>query len=128
MVTEPKKKKASTKPKASALTGKKDYELTTKKKTNVSVSKSAVDNAKQKKGVFKSIPDYKGKVVKGKKGEVTGVKTHDGKFHRATTPEERRKVQEKLTYDKKLHAASKKKRAGVQKRFSTAKKKPSVSS
>ena len=124
MATDP-KKKASTKPKTSAVTS---HELTTKKGSKVGVSKSSVDNAKAKKGVFKSRGTYKGKVVKGKNGEVSGIKTNDGKFHRATNPAERKEVMKKLAYDKKLFSADDKKHKGVTKRFATAERKSKVSS
>lgn len=69
----------------------------------VYVSKKSVKDAREKKGVFKERAAYKGKVVRDEKGKMYGVKTHNGKFHRANDDASRRKAIKKYEYDKRVH-------------------------
>ncbi len=112
--TDPKKKQT-----------KRTHTMKTKLGGNVDIKKKTVEDAKAGRGAFKKPVEYKGKIIKGRSGKMSGYKTHDGKYTRTTNPVDRKKAEKKIAYDKKLQAARAKDKADRNKRFANARLKNS---
>ena len=98
------------------------YQVKTKTGSKVLLKKKTIEDARARRGVFQKPKPYKGSVIKDKAGNMTGYKTHDGKYTRVTNTVDRKKAAKKIAYDKKLHAHNAKNKESRNKRVSDAKR------
>lgn len=93
----------------------------TKSGGRLKVSKKSVEDARSGTGAFKKAAPYKGRVVKGKSGKMSGIIKDDGSYTRTTNPVARKKAKAALAKDKKLHSKSANTRTKRNTRFKKAK-------
>lgn len=94
--------------------------IATKGGGTTEIKRSTFEDAQNKTGYFKPMPEFKGELMKDDSGNIYGYKKHDKTFVKATNPVDVKKITKQYNYDKKLYEQTKANKKTTTKRMSTA--------